>query len=338
MIIMSRMPSNGESRNGKEPLLSVIIVNYNGRAFLEACLQSLSRNMSCPRSEIIIVDNNSSDGSREYLLSAWPEVRLISSPDNLGFAKGNNLGAASARGKFLLLLNNDTELLGSLRPLLDYLEDHPDTAVVGGRLRNPDGSIQASVGYDHSPLRLLVSWSLPRTCTRFGSLKLYERQLEFYQYDHQEVDWVSGAFLCIRHHTWLELSGFDRDIFMYVEDADLCYRVRKRGEKVAYVAGADLCHFEGGGQKGKSAHALLTTIDSYRLILAKRHGGLVRDLTCAGLAVIFLVRAGLYFLAGAARHDAVSRNKAGFYLRGVARLLGGKGGGTTAVPAGRGGR
>ena len=319
-----RLVANEESGNSTEPLLSIIIVNYNGRKFLEGCLQSLAAHVSGLPHEIVIVDNNSGDGSREYLSAFWPEVRLIGSPDNLGFAKGNNLGAASARGTFLLLLNNDTQVLGSLQPLLDYLEAHPDTAVVGGRLRNPDGSIQPSVGYDHSPLRLFVSWSLPRTCAWFGSLQLYERNPGFYHGDHQEVDWVSGAFLCIRRCAWQDLGGFDRDIFMYVEDADLCYRVRKRGGKVAYIANADIRHFEGGGQKGKSGHALLATIDSYRLILAKRHGVMIRNATCGGLAVIFLVRAGLYCLAGAMRRDSLSSNKAGFYLRGVKRLLLGK--------------
>jgi GT2 family glycosyltransferase len=320
MTTMNAGPFGKESENVDTLLLSVIIVNYNGRSFLEECLRSLYRNLSCPH-EIIIVDNNSSDGSREYLSETWPDVQLVCSPDNLGFANGNNFGADQARGRFLLLLNNDTQLLEPLQPLIDYLETHPDTAVVGGRLRNPDGSIQTSVGYDHSPFRLLFTWSLPRTFTFFGSWKIYERRPEFYQYSHDEVHWVSGSFLCIRRRTWKDLSGFDREIFMYVEDADLCYRVRARGEKVAYIAGADTCHFEGGGQKGMSGNALMSTIDSYRLLLKKRHGGLIRNLTCVGLALIFLVRSGLYLLSGLIHHDPVQSSKAGFYLQGAGRLL-----------------
>ncbi|MDP3564343.1 MAG: glycosyltransferase family 2 protein, partial [Methanoregula sp.] len=196
------------SGNGEELYLSVIIVNYNGLSFLEACLQALSRNVSCPH-EIIVVDNNSSDGSSVYISKVWPDVRLICSPDNLGFAKGNNLGAEYARGRYLLLLNNDTEILEALQPLLDYFEDHPDTAVVGGRLRNPDGSIQASVGHDHAPFRLLFTWMLLRTCAWASSWQIFERRPEFYQHTHREVHWVSGAFLCIRRRTWQELAGFD---------------------------------------------------------------------------------------------------------------------------------
>lgn len=311
--------SNSHRREG-EVLVSVIIVNYNGWSFLEACLQALTENLSCSH-EIIVVDNNSSDGSTAYLGEVWPDVQLICTPDNLGFAKGNNLGAKQARGRFLLLLNNDTKILQSLQPLLDYFEDHPETAVVGGRLRNPDGSIQASVGHDHLPLRILFTWMMPRTSSWLSRWQLYEKRRDFYHYNHQEVDWVSGAFLCIRRNTWLELSGFDPEIFMYVEDADLCYRVRKRGEKVAYFAGADTCHFEGSGKKGMSGHALMSTIDSYRLILVKRHGYLIRYLTCTGLALIFLVRAGLYYLVGTLLKDSMNRNKAGFYFRGAGRLL-----------------
>ncbi|MFH0783867.1 MAG: glycosyltransferase family 2 protein [Pseudomonadota bacterium] len=320
MTTMSQNTFNDESLHVGVMLLSVIIVNYNGLSFLETCLNALSRNISC-RHEIIVVDNNSSDGSSEYLVEVWPEVRLIRSPENLGFAKGNNLGAKHARGRFLLLLNNDTEILEPLQPLLDYFEAHPDTAVVGGRLRNPDGSIQASVGYDHTPLRLLFTWMLLRTCSWFSSWQIYERRPKFYQHTHREVHWVSGAFLCIRKRIWLELAGFDPDIFMYVEDADLCSRVRKRGEKIAFFAGADTCHFEGSGKKGMTGNALMATVDSYRLLLAKQHSRLLRNLTCGGLALIFFARAMLYLLLGMMLRDPVSKGKAGFYMRGAGRLL-----------------
>ncbi|MBU1567459.1 MAG: glycosyltransferase family 2 protein [Proteobacteria bacterium] len=317
---MSLMPINEQDDNVDEFLLSVVIVNYNGLAFLETCLRALSLNVSCPH-EIIIVDNNSSDGSREYLTKVWPDVRLICSPHNSGFARGNNLGAENARGRILLLLNNDTKILEPLQPLFNYLEDHPDTAVVGGRLRNPDGSTQDSVGYDHTPLRILFSWILPRTFTCCSSWQLYEKRPEFYKQNHHDVHWVTGAFLCIRSSIWQELKGFDQDIFMYVEDVDLCRRVRERGGKIAFIAGADTCHFEGGGKKGLSGHALMATIDSYRLLLAKQYGSLIRNLTCVGLSVIFLVRAILYGLSGAIRRDPVNKGKAGFFFKGAQRLV-----------------
>jgi hypothetical protein len=212
-------------------------------------------------------------------------------------------------------------MLEPFQPLLDYLEVHPETAVVGGRLCNPDGSVQASVGYEHTPFRLLLTWMLPRTCTWFSGWQIHEKRPEFYQHSHHEVHWVSGAFFCIRRRIWQELSGFDRDIFMYAEDSDLCRRVRERGGKVAYVAGGDTCHFEGGGKKGMSGHALFATCDSYRLLLKKRYGSLIRNVTCAGLALIFLVRALLYQLSGVINHDPLITGKSGFYIRAAGRLL-----------------
>ncbi|MBU0663465.1 MAG: glycosyltransferase family 2 protein [Proteobacteria bacterium] len=322
MTIVSGPPAIKIKGEVDEITLSVIIVNYNGQPFLETCLRALSQNLSC-RYEIIVVDNNSDDGSQDYLSKTWPGVQLICSPDNLGFARGNNYGAEQARGRFLLLLNNDTKMLEPFQPLLDYLDTHPDTAVVGGRLRNPDGSVQSSVGYEHTPYRILLSWMLPRSCAWFSGWQIHEKRPEFYEQTHQEVDWVSGAFLCIRRRIWKELSGFDRDIFMYCEDSDLCRRVRERGQKVAYVAVGDTCHFEGGGKKGMSGHALFTTCDSYRLLLKKRYGSLIRNLTCAGLSLVFLVRAVLYLLSGTMSHDLSVKTKAGFYLRAAGRLLSG---------------
>lgn len=313
---------SGEVPDTDEIQLSVIIVNYNGRSFLETCLSSLCKRLTC-RYEIILVDNNSSDDSRRYLQEAWPEVNVVFSPENIGFARGNNLGAEHARGRYLLLLNSDTEMLADGQPLVDYLQDNPDTAVAGGRLLNPDGSIQPSVGYDHTPLRILFSWCLPRTCTLLSSRQLYEKRDEFYRDSHPDVHWVSGAFLCIKRRVWNELAGFDPDIFMYVEDVDLCRRVRERGGKVAYIAAADTCHFEGGGRKGMSGHALLATIDSYRLLLEKRYGNFVRSLTCAVLSLVFLVRSGLYLLSGTVHRDQVNVGKARFYFRGAGRLVGG---------------
>ncbi len=334
---MSLAPISDHTGPKGELLLSVIIVNYNGRSFLETCLQALLQKLPFLH-EIIIVDNNSSDGSREYLLESWPDVILICSPDNLGFARGNNLGARHARGRILLLLNNDTKVLEPLQPLLDYLERHPDTDIVGGRLRNPDGSIQTSVGYDHSPFRLLLTWMLPHTSTWFIGWQIYERRPQFYQCDHPEVDWVSGAFLCIRRSTWLDISGFDQEIFMYVEDVDLCSRVRKLGKKVAFLADADTCHFEGSGKKGMTGNALMSTIDSYRLVLAKQYGNLTRNLTCAGLALIFLVRSWLYLITGVIHRDPVKTDKAGFYLRGAGRLLWGSSPNVSARSDGGGNR
>lgn len=302
-------------------VLSVIIVNYNGLKFLDSCLDSIQRNLSLSH-EIIVVDNDSTDGSVEYLRERWPGVITIKSGENLGFAKGNNLGVSSASGTFYLLINNDTEVRESLDPIVGYLEQNQQVGLVGGRLRNPDGTIQPSAGYDHTMGRLWFTWMVPAHLPFLNGWQLFENRPQFYDQTHHEVDWVSGAFMCIRKSIWNEVGGFDPDIFMYVEDEDLCCRIRSLGYNVAFYAGCDTTHFEGGGAKGLSAHALSATVDSYRLLLKKRSGTLYRAITCTGLAAIFMIRACLYRLTGILRSDGVNKNKAKFFFLNAKRLVG----------------
>ncbi len=148
---MSIESFNNNNGDLAEITLSIIIVNYNGRIFLQKCLQAVVRNVSCVH-EVIVVDNNSQDGSREYLSLEWPDVRLICSDDNLGFARGKQPWRRVCSWQISVAAQQYTEMLQPVQPLVEYLDAHPDTAVIGGRLRNPDGSIrQASVGYDHNP-------------------------------------------------------------------------------------------------------------------------------------------------------------------------------------------
>ena len=301
--------------------VSVIIVNYNGLHFLEKCLDSITGNLGLEY-EIIVVDNDSADDSVRYLRESWPGVRVIASKENLGFARGNNLGADAAAGRYFLLVNNDTQVTEALDPIVLYLEDNPQTGIAGGRLRNPDGTVQPSVGYAHTPWRLWFTWLMPEHMPFLSSWQLFENRKEFYQCTHPEVDWVSGAFMCVRADVWRELGGFDPDIFMYVEDEDLCCRSRASGYKVAFYAGCDTTHYEGGGAKGLSGHALAATVDSYRLLLKKRSGRVVRGITCAGLAVIFLIRAALYFVTGVLKSDSVNKNKAKFFFLNAKRVVG----------------
>ncbi|PIE58726.1 MAG: hypothetical protein CSA33_02170 [Desulfobulbus propionicus] len=301
-------------------VLSVILVNYNGKSFLDACLRAINRHVPVPH-EVLLVDNNSSDGSCDYLKNTWPKVRLIQNKENLGFARGNNLAARDAQGQYLLLLNTDTEMLDSMLPLLEYMEKHPETWIAGGRLRNPDRSVQPSVGYDHTPLRILFSWIAPRTCTFFPRLQLHEKRPSFYTMDHQNVDWVTGAYLLIRRNAWERLGGFDPKIFMYVEDVDLCRRAKEHGGTIAYIAAGDTIHFEGGGKKGLSSHALLSTIDSYRLVLTRRQGTIISTITCSLLALIFFCRAGVYWFTGTLFKNPLHRKKAVAYWEGTWRAL-----------------
>ncbi|HET7832226.1 MAG TPA: glycosyltransferase family 2 protein [Gallionella sp.] len=275
------------------PQLSIIIVNYNGRQFLADCLDSIARHVSCPH-EVIIVDNASRDGSCDFLRSHYPDVQLIESRVNTGFTGGNNLGAQYARGKLLLLLNNDTRLVTDLSPVLRQFDD-PQLGVLGCRLRYGDGRQQLSIGFDHTPMRLVLSWlglgsisALPRWFRRS------EMCLDKYAQDHANVAWVSGACLFTPRALWQQVGGLDTGYFMYVEDVDYCKRVRLAGYRVAYTAAAEVVHYEGSGRAWVGGSALRHTMHSYLRYSKKFHSSFSVLSLRALLAAVMLARALAY--------------------------------------------
>jgi len=140
----------------KPPQLSIVIVNYNGHRFLADCMKSIRRYVRCDH-EVILVDNASTDGSVHYIATHFPTVRLIESAVNTGFTGGNNIGVRAANGELVLLLNNDTKLLGSVDDAVAEF-NHANVGALGAHLFYGDGRNQTSVGYEHTPLRIVLSW------------------------------------------------------------------------------------------------------------------------------------------------------------------------------------
>ena len=223
-----------------EVMLSVLIVNYNGVKTLGDCIDSISRLVSLPY-EVIVVDNASTDGSCAYIKKYFPNVRLISCERNLGFAGGNNLGAQAAKGKYLLLLNNDTTLLTDIKPAIEIFEKYAHIGIVGGKMLGSNGEYRYSAGYFPSPFRLIkISF-------------LYKKKGAFRKGDFPldgnsgiyPVDWVEGSFLITRLSIWQELNGLDEGYFMYGEDVDFCRRVRILGFRAAYCPRISYIHYGG---------------------------------------------------------------------------------------------
>jgi GT2 family glycosyltransferase len=273
----------------RKTLVSVVIVNYNGLRFLPACLDSLAGAFTRYDTEIIVVDNASTDGSQQWLRQRR-DVVYVESPTNTGFTGGNNLGASKARGELLLFINNDTLVPGPLDPLLDALKK-PEVGISACRLRYGDHRQQFSFGYDHTPLRLVLSWLgtekrhwLPSVFRRI------ETDPQKYDVDHPKVAWVSGACFAMRLSDWQKVGGFDTRFFMYCEDVDLCVRVRQLGLQVAYTAQCTVIHFEGAGKAWIGPAALRRTVRSYQLLTEKHrgHGWAVVVSVCLGS--IFLLR------------------------------------------------
>ncbi len=228
--------------------LSICIVNWNTREDLRRCLAALPAGAPKTPCEVFVVDNNSSDGSAEMVAADFPAVHLIRNRENTGFACANNQAIREAHGDYLLLLNPDTLVHpGALDRLVAVMEEHPEAGIGGAKLLNRDGTLQYSCRH------------FPTFATGFfrnsalGRLFPGNTQVRDYlmtNFDHAaltEVDWVSGAALCIRRETLEQIGVLDEIFFMYCEDVDWCYRAHQAGWKVIYIPDAVITHIIGRG-------------------------------------------------------------------------------------------
>ncbi|HQU74926.1 MAG TPA: glycosyltransferase family 2 protein, partial [Calditrichia bacterium] len=228
-------------------LLSIIIINWNSRAYLAACLKTVFEDRVDFPMEVLVIDNASYDGSEAMVAEAFPAVRFIQSEENLGFARANNRAAEQARGEFLFFLNPDTEVYpGALQRLCDTLGALPGAGILGGKLRNSDGSIQTTSTHAF-PTLLNQALDIEFLRKRFSHWKLFGiRWLFEEQHEARPVEVISGADLMIRREVFHEVGGFSTDYFMYAEDFDLCYKVHQAGYGVFYEGRAEIKHHGGG--------------------------------------------------------------------------------------------
>lgn len=213
-------------------MVSIVILSYNTSQLLKRCVRSIYNHISSTDIELIVVDNNSNDDSVSMLRKEFHDVIIIENKKNEGFTKGNNIGALKAKGDYLLFLNSDIEFIDdSINKMIDFARQNPLFGVLGGRLLNQDGSIQESFGSFYNLGSVFFMLFLQ-------NLKKNEQIKEKIKY----VDWVSGAFFLIKTSIFLESNKFDENIFMYVEDVELCYRVKKLGYKVVFYPIAKVIH------------------------------------------------------------------------------------------------
>lgn len=238
------------------PDVSVLIVTYNSEAFIDRCLASLHENAGCDY-EVVVADNDSSDGTVARLRRDWPDVELVCTGGNLGFSRGNNAAFLRSHGRYVLLLNGDAWLLpGALPRLVEFLDEHPEAGVVSPRLLNPDGSDQRTARAFPTPAAAV--FGRRSTLTRAWPGNPWSRRyldaaisdLAAAPAGGQRVDWVSGACLMTRRSTYLALGGLDEGFFMHWEDADYCRRVSDAGMRVYCVEDAAAMHAEGGSRGG----------------------------------------------------------------------------------------
>jgi len=240
------------------PDLSVCIVNWNTRTDLEQALTSVLDTEPSLALEVVVLDNASRDGSAEMVRSRFPGVALLRSSENLGFARGYNRAAGEAAGRHLLMLNPDTVVYaGALDKMVAFLDSHPKAGAVGPRLLNRDGTLQFSCRRFPRPMAAIFRNTV---LGRLAPGNRFTRGYLMADWDHnavREVDWVSGAAICIRRDTWHEVGGFDEGFFMYAEDMDWCLRAYQAGWRIYYLPEAVIVHRIGGGSDQRPAAMVL---------------------------------------------------------------------------------
>jgi N-acetylglucosaminyl-diphospho-decaprenol L-rhamnosyltransferase len=235
------------------PRLSIVIVNFNGGVHLENCLHSLEAHPPRTPSEVIVVDNASTDGSVESARRRdW--VRLVELGRNAGFSAGNNAGIRASRGSLVLLLNNDTLVpAGAIDTLVDVLDGDPSAAIAGPRLVDGEGVAELSFGPMISPLGELRQKIVTGLHAR--GVRPVRAWVDRATRRARYVDWVSGACLLVRRDVAEQVGLLDERFFLYTEDVDFCASVRAAGWKVLFTPAAEIVHLRGRARATVSAHA-----------------------------------------------------------------------------------
>lgn len=266
--------------------LSFIIVSWNVRDLLRRALQSILDDAAAYQFEIIIIDNASTDGTVEMLHSdftapTFPNIRVIPNPDNLGFTRANNQGLEIAQGRYLFLLNPDTELQpGATRALLGYMDAPAQASVgiVGPQLTNPDGSVQSSRRRFPTLPTALAEALYPSPPVRTPPLLRAYYMDDTSAADIQDVSWVVGAAMFARRAVYDQIGGLDERFFMYSEEVDWCLRARQAGWRVVYLPLARVTHHEGKSAAQVVARRDIHYHSSKVRYLKKHHGALQSEI------------------------------------------------------------
>lgn len=237
--------------------VSIIIVSYNTKDLLKSCVNSLYQTTPKKlKTEIIVIDNKSSDESTEMIRNEFPRVILIANKENLGFSKANNLGIKKASGRYLLFLNPDTVVQkDTLSEMISFMDNHQNCGASTCKIEIPNGMLD-----DAAHRAFPTPWN---AITHFSGLsKLFRTQKLFTGYSLgwmdpnsiHEIDSCAGAFMLVRHEAGEEVHWWDEDFFWYGEDIDFCYRLKEKGWKIYYVPTVSILHYKGvsGGIKRES--------------------------------------------------------------------------------------
>lgn len=282
------------------PELTVVIISYNTRELTIKAIETLFATTLKTSIHVIVLDNDSKDGSVDAIRENFPQVELIASSENLGFAAGNNVAAKRVETEWLLLLNPDTECHeGAVDNLLGFAKSHPEASIFGGRTVFPDGSLNLGSCWRKTSL-----WSL--LCSSLGLTLMFPKSSVFnpeimgawQRDDVREVDIVAGCFLLTRRKVWEELKGFDLTFFMYGEETDFCLRAGQRGHKLMITPDAEIMHLVGAATGSMHNVRKTKLIFSSKITLVRKFWPQPkRAVGIALLKLVILSRAILYAAA-----------------------------------------
>ena len=267
--------------------LSVIVINWNTRELLRACLASLRAALegSALQHEVIVVDNGSTDGSAAMAAAEFPEFRLLANPDNRCYAEGNNQGLALATGDFQLLLNSDTEVpKGALETLVQFLRNHPKAGAVAPALVFPSGEVQVSVRGFPTPAALfgdLTGLGRLFPGSSLGSYRLHDLPSD----TPTEVDQPMASAFLIRREALQQVGVFDEQFPLFFNDVDLCYRLKQAGWEIWYEPRVRIVHVGGASTSQVRPEALRQSHEGLRRFYEKHYRGKIPALVYAAIMI-----------------------------------------------------
>jgi GT2 family glycosyltransferase len=277
-VIISAKPSifiSGlDLKDDQRPDCSVVIVNTNTRHLLIPCLRSLFDNTEKSSLEVFVVDNNSSDGSVDAIEVEFPQVKLIANDRNRGFTEANNQAIPHCTGRYIYCLNPDTLVLDrAVDILVEFMDKHLEAGAVGSNLLNPDLSLQPTCRAFITPGWMILKHLFPK---RLFPKLAGQWFPEYFPHDHiREVDWVIGASIMVRRQTLEDVGLKDERYFIFHEETDWCFRIKKAGWKVYFVPQARIIHY--GGQTVSRMWGNKVILEYYKgkhLFLKKNYGSL----------------------------------------------------------------
>jgi GT2 family glycosyltransferase len=263
--------------------LAVIVVSHNSREWLSPCLSSVAAHVGDADVEVVLVDNDSSDGSADLVEAEFPDVRVLRCR-NGGFAYGNNRGLLAVSAPYVLFMNADAEIVdGTLGELVDAMRARPDVGLAGCRQLTHDGATFPTIRRFPTPARLLFE-ALGAEQLPMGARFLGQRELTMDTYDHETpCDWVTGSFMVARREAVLAAGMMDERFFLFCEEPDLCLRMKQAGWAVRYLPSMTVLH--AFGKSGFDSRLVAQEAFAYRQYVYK-HLGLPRRLLCVGALAI----------------------------------------------------